>query len=139
MMFLFLSLPDRSRSLPYTQDALWRRKLEEQVDLQQAIELQSRRLLNLQLLDVKRSNHHCALSMSVVIPSPPHSPCFFNQNMVHPRTLAPEENGFAPKWLILSLLSLSKEWKSHCQGERMLHRRCRFNKHLKLVILMIVN
>ncbi|KAG5627589.1 hypothetical protein H5410_012807 [Solanum commersonii] len=81
-----------------TQDALWRRKLEEQTDLQQAIELQSRRLLNLQLLDVKRSNHHRALSMSAVIPSPPHSPGFFNQNMVRSTDFGSrEENGFAPK------------------------------------------
>ncbi|XP_010324851.1 zinc finger CCCH domain-containing protein 53 isoform X1 [Solanum lycopersicum] len=81
-----------------TQDALWRRKLEEQADLQQAIELQSRRLLNLQLLDVKRSNHHRALSMSAVIPSPPHSPGFFNQNMVRSTDFGSrEENGFAPK------------------------------------------
>uniref|UniRef100_A0A2P2JS18 Nucleic acid binding protein n=1 Tax=Rhizophora mucronata TaxID=61149 RepID=A0A2P2JS18_RHIMU len=38
-----------------TQEILLRRKLEEQADLQQAIELQGRRLINLQLLDLK--NH----------------------------------------------------------------------------------
>ncbi|XP_059311666.1 zinc finger CCCH domain-containing protein 53-like isoform X1 [Lycium ferocissimum] len=81
-----------------SQDAMWRRKLEEQADLQQAIELQSRRLMNLQLLDVKRSTHHRALSLGAVIPSPPHSPGFFNQNMVRSTDFSSrEENGFAPK------------------------------------------
>ncbi|KAL8555322.1 hypothetical protein ACS0TY_003216 [Phlomoides rotata] len=61
-----------------TQDMLWRRKLEEQADLQQAIELQNRRrLMGLQLLDVKHRNtphHHRALS----------TPTFFNQNPPFP-------------------------------------------------------
>ncbi|RAL45179.1 hypothetical protein DM860_014589 [Cuscuta australis] len=47
---------------PSSQDMLWRRKLEEQADLQQAIEMHSRRLMNLQLLDVKRNSHHRAFS-----------------------------------------------------------------------------
>lgn len=74
-----------------SQDMMLRRKLEEQADLQQAIELQSRRLMNLQLLDVKRSNHHRALSLGAVIPSPPHSPGFFNQNFVHSPNLSSRE------------------------------------------------
>ncbi|GAV65051.1 zf-CCCH domain-containing protein/RRM_6 domain-containing protein [Cephalotus follicularis] len=41
-----------------TQEMLLRRKLEEQADLQQAIELQGRRLMNLQLLDLKNHHHH---------------------------------------------------------------------------------
>lgn len=41
-----------------TQEMLLRKKLEEQADLQQAIELQGRRLLNLQLLDLKNHNQH---------------------------------------------------------------------------------
>ncbi|GFP96433.1 zinc finger CCCH domain-containing protein 53 [Phtheirospermum japonicum] len=41
-----------------TRDMLWNRKLEEQADLQQSIELQNRRLMGLQLLDVKRNSHH---------------------------------------------------------------------------------
>ena len=40
-----------------TQEMLSRRKLEEQAELQQAIELQGRRLMNLQLLDFKNHNH----------------------------------------------------------------------------------
>ncbi|KAL0413659.1 UNVERIFIED_CONTAM: Zinc finger CCCH domain-containing protein 53 [Sesamum radiatum] len=51
-----------SRMFYNTQDILWRRKLEEQADLQQAIELQNRRLMGLQLLDVKRNSHHRTLS-----------------------------------------------------------------------------
>ncbi|KAK9177455.1 hypothetical protein WN944_029477 [Citrus x changshan-huyou] len=35
-------------------DMLWRGKIEEQADLQQALELQSRRLVGLQLLDVQK-------------------------------------------------------------------------------------
>lgn len=41
-----------------TQEMLLRRKLEEQADLQQAIELHGRRLMNLQLLDLKNNYHH---------------------------------------------------------------------------------
>ena len=64
-----------------TQDMLWRRKLEEQADLQQALELQSRRLMGLQLLDIKKQ-HHRALSTGSPIPSPTQSPNMFNQNLV---------------------------------------------------------
>ncbi|XP_031284724.1 zinc finger CCCH domain-containing protein 53 isoform X1 [Pistacia vera] len=68
-----------------TQDMLWRRKMEEQADLQQALELQSRRLMGLQLLDVKnKHHHHRALSTGSPIPSPTQSPNLFNQNLVFP-------------------------------------------------------
>ncbi|KAL2478407.1 Zinc finger CCCH domain-containing protein 55 [Forsythia ovata] len=63
-------------------DMLWRRKLEEQADLQQAIELQNRRLMGLQLLDIKRNSHHRTLSTGGIISSPTQSPGFFNQNVV---------------------------------------------------------
>lgn len=63
-----------------TQDLLWRRKLEEQADLQQAIELQNRRLMGLQLLDVKRNSHHRTLSSGAVISSPmSFSPTLFSR------------------------------------------------------------
>ncbi|XP_061352429.1 zinc finger CCCH domain-containing protein 53-like isoform X2 [Gastrolobium bilobum] len=79
-----------------TQDMLWRRKLEEQADLQQALELQSRRLMGLQLLDIKKQ-HQRALSTGSPIPSPTHSPNMFNQNLVlpsfHTSSEAPEESG----------------------------------------------
>ncbi|KAL2330735.1 hypothetical protein Fmac_018316 [Flemingia macrophylla] len=64
-----------------TQDMLWRRKLEEQADLQQALELQSRRLMSLQLLDIKTQHYRAPLSGSP-IPSPPHSPNMFNQSLL---------------------------------------------------------
>lgn len=64
-----------------TQDMLWRRKLEEQADFQQALELQSRRLMGLQLLDIKQQ-HQRALSTGSPVPSPTHTPNMFNQNLV---------------------------------------------------------
>ncbi|KAG6679778.1 hypothetical protein I3843_13G007800 [Carya illinoinensis] len=78
------------------QDMLWRRKLEEQADLQQALELQSRRLMGLQLLDIKKQHHHRALSSGSPVPSPTHSPNPFSQNPVLPSFSSsqevPEEN-----------------------------------------------
>ncbi|KAH9709963.1 zinc finger CCCH domain-containing protein 53 [Citrus sinensis] len=84
-----------------TQDMLWRRKMEEQADLQQALELQSRRLMGLQLLDVKKHHHHRALSTGSPIPSPTHSPNIFHQNLVFPPLHSssaepPPENGSSP-------------------------------------------
>uniref|UniRef100_A0A2N9IY66 C3H1-type domain-containing protein n=1 Tax=Fagus sylvatica TaxID=28930 RepID=A0A2N9IY66_FAGSY len=79
-----------------TQDMLWRRKLEEQADLQQALELQSRRLMGLQLLDIKKQHHHRALSAGSPIPSPTQSPNPFSQNIVlapfQSSTEVPEDN-----------------------------------------------
>lgn len=69
------------------QDLLWRRKLEEQ---QADLDLQSRRLLNLQLLDVKKNqlphhqHHHRNLSTGSPVPSPTHSPNPFGQNLIFP-------------------------------------------------------
>lgn len=58
-----------------TQEMLLRRKLEEQADFQQALELQGRRLMNLQLLDFKShryhpNQYHHNLSVGSPIPSP---------------------------------------------------------------------
>ncbi|XP_012571082.1 zinc finger CCCH domain-containing protein 53 isoform X2 [Cicer arietinum] len=79
-----------------TQDILWRRKLEEQADFQQALELQNRRLMSLQLLDIKKQ-HQRALSSGSPIPSPTHSPNMFNQNFAlssfHSSSESQEENG----------------------------------------------
>ncbi|XP_048446277.1 zinc finger CCCH domain-containing protein 53 isoform X1 [Pyrus x bretschneideri] len=47
-----------SRTFYNTQDMLLRRKLEDQAKLQQAIEIQERRLMNLQLLGIKPNNLH---------------------------------------------------------------------------------
>ncbi|XP_054812477.1 zinc finger CCCH domain-containing protein 53-like isoform X2 [Prosopis cineraria] len=66
-----------------TQDMLWRRKLEEQTDLQQALELQSRRLMGLQLLDIKKQ-HQRAFSTGSPIPPPTPAPNIVNQNLVLP-------------------------------------------------------
>ncbi|TYJ31076.1 hypothetical protein E1A91_A06G172700v1 [Gossypium mustelinum] len=74
-----------SRMFYNTQDLLWRRKLEEQADLQQALELQNRRLMGLQLLNVKKHHHHRALSSGSPIPSPTHSPNPFSQSLVLPQ------------------------------------------------------
>lgn len=68
-----------------SQDALWRKKLEEQADLEHAIEMQNRRLMELQLLDVK-SKHHRAFSSGAAIPFPSaaHSPNYFHQSIFVP-------------------------------------------------------
>ncbi|KAH9699039.1 hypothetical protein KPL71_024196 [Citrus sinensis] len=58
--------------------------LEEQADLQQALKLQSRRLVGLQLLDVKKHHPHRALSTGSPIPSPTHSPSIFYQTFLFP-------------------------------------------------------
>ncbi|WOG84243.1 hypothetical protein DCAR_0103425 [Daucus carota subsp. sativus] len=55
-----------ARMLYNSQDMLQRKKLAEQADLQQAIELQNRRLMSLKLLDAKRSYHHRAFSTGAV-------------------------------------------------------------------------
>nr|GEX08134.1 zinc finger CCCH domain-containing protein 53-like [Tanacetum cinerariifolium] len=71
-----------ARMLYNSQDLLWRKKLEEQADLQHAVELQNRRLMDLQLLDVKRSHHHRALSTGAAIPSPTcYSPSYLNHSV----------------------------------------------------------
>lgn len=62
-----------------------RRKLEEQADLQQAIELQSRRLLNLQLPDLKNNSiHHRSLSVGSPISLPVHQPSRMHHENVLP-------------------------------------------------------
>uniref|UniRef100_A0A7N0THC5 RRM domain-containing protein n=1 Tax=Kalanchoe fedtschenkoi TaxID=63787 RepID=A0A7N0THC5_KALFE len=60
------------------QDLLMRRKLEEQAEFQQALEMQSRKLANLQLLDLKNQprrhpfSHNHILSPGAAISSPTH-------------------------------------------------------------------
>ncbi|XP_073149574.1 zinc finger CCCH domain-containing protein 53 [Henckelia pumila] len=79
-----------ARMLYNTQDILWRRKLEEQADLQQAIELQNRRLMSLQLLDVKRNSHNRTLSTGALFSPSAYSPTFYNQSMVFSDRSSPE-------------------------------------------------
>lgn len=83
-----------------SQDALWRRKLEEQADLQQAIELHSRRLMNLQLLDIKRNSHQSPFS-------PLHSPAF---SPAH-------ENGYASKMVNQVAVGAEKEVEPSENGQ----------------------
>lgn len=65
-----------------TEDMLWRRK--EQAELQQqALEIQRRRLMGLQLLDIK-NQHQRALSTGSLVHSPTQSPNMFDQNLVLP-------------------------------------------------------
>ncbi|XP_059429782.1 zinc finger CCCH domain-containing protein 22-like isoform X3 [Corylus avellana] len=72
-----------------TQEMLLRRKLEEQADLQQAIELQGRRIMNLQLLDFKNhqyhpQQYHHGLSVGSPIPSPTLTRAPDNPNLILP-------------------------------------------------------
>ncbi|KAI4382976.1 hypothetical protein MLD38_008864 [Melastoma candidum] len=78
-----------ARSFYNSQDILWRKRLEEQADLEQAIELQNHRLLNLQLLDVKKHHHQRALSIGSPIPSPTHVPSLFSHPFGHPFRSSP--------------------------------------------------
>ncbi|XWS71198.1 hypothetical protein CRYUN_Cryun03dG0118400 [Craigia yunnanensis] len=93
-----------------TQEMLLRRKLEEKADLQQAIELQGRRLMNLQLLDFK--NHHHSqfrhgLSTGSPIPSPTVSHTPNNEALFFPADgidqELPEENGGSPVTVVSKL------------------------------------
>ncbi|CAL0332038.1 unnamed protein product [Lupinus luteus] len=62
-----------ARLLYSPQDILMSRKIEEQAELQQAIELQERRLVNLRLPDFKNNpihNHHRSLSVGTPFPFP---------------------------------------------------------------------
>ncbi|KAL5764777.1 hypothetical protein ACOSQ2_017371 [Xanthoceras sorbifolium] len=93
-----------------TQEMLLRRKLEEQADMQQAIELQGRRLINLQLLDLKNNNHHHhhhhhqqfhhGISNGSPVPSPTLSHTPSNKSLIFPLDgmdgEVPEENGGSP-------------------------------------------
>ncbi|OVA06892.1 RNA recognition motif domain [Macleaya cordata] len=87
-----------ARMFNNTQDVLLRRKLEEQqADLQQAMELQGRRLMGLQLLDVKKHHHHhhhhhrnLSAGAVINIPSPTqlHSPYMINHSLIPPSSLS---------------------------------------------------
>ncbi|KAG8638306.1 zinc finger CCCH domain-containing protein 53 [Manihot esculenta] len=77
-----------TRMFQNTQEMLLRRKLEEQAELQQVIELHGRRLMNMQLLDFKNHNNHQythGLSTGSPIPSPTLSRNASNsQNLIFP-------------------------------------------------------
>lgn len=70
-----------SRLFYSTQEMLLRRKLENQANLEQALELQERRLMNMQFLGIKNDSHHQhqyyqGLAEGSPFPSPalPHTP-----------------------------------------------------------------
>ncbi|XP_051124280.1 zinc finger CCCH domain-containing protein 53-like [Andrographis paniculata] len=74
-------LPVGAGMLYKTSEMLWRRKLEDEVDLQQAIALQNRRLMNLRLINIKRNSHQRALSTGAVISSPTSFSPTLNRNV----------------------------------------------------------
>ncbi|XP_024047661.1 zinc finger CCCH domain-containing protein 53 isoform X3 [Citrus clementina] len=88
----------------YNNQEMLRRKLEEQADLQQAIEMQGRRLMNLQLhLKNNHLNHqfHHGLSNGSPIPSPTLSHSPNNRTRIFPfegsdEEVPPEESGVSP-------------------------------------------
>lgn len=75
------------RMMYSTQEMLLRKKLEEQADFQQALELQGRRLMGLQLLDMKNLQHQHNASVGSPISSPNLSQVPSNQ------TAPPPSNG----------------------------------------------
>ncbi|KAF2287409.1 hypothetical protein GH714_039840 [Hevea brasiliensis] len=73
-----------ARMLYNSQGMMVRRKLEQQAELQQTIELQGRRLINLQLPDLRGDyvhHHRRSLSAGTPISVPPHTSVDINQNL----------------------------------------------------------
>ncbi|KAH6837040.1 CCCH-type zinc fingerfamily protein with RNA-binding domain-containing protein [Perilla frutescens var. hirtella] len=82
-----IDLPFGSRMLFNTQEMMLRRKLEQEAELQHAIELQGRRMMNLQLMDLKNQqhhNHHLLQGLRAGFPmsSPRQSQFVMNQNFI---------------------------------------------------------
>ncbi|XVE78933.1 hypothetical protein DITRI_Ditri14bG0017900 [Diplodiscus trichospermus] len=107
-----------ARMLYNTQEMMLRKKLEEQADLQQAIELQGRRLMNLRLLDFKNhqnSQFHHGLSSGSPIPSPTVSHTPNNQTLPFPvdgiDQEVPEENGDSLVTTVSKLADADKQLK----------------------------
>ncbi|KAK8683225.1 hypothetical protein V6N13_039291 [Hibiscus sabdariffa] len=101
-----------------TQEMLLRMKLEEQADLQKAIELQGRRLMSLQLLNLKnqhQSPFHHGLSTGSPVPSPT-VPCTPNNHaLIFPADgidqEAPRENGGCSISVVSKLADAMKDDK----------------------------
>ncbi|XP_057988772.1 zinc finger CCCH domain-containing protein 55 isoform X2 [Hevea brasiliensis] len=73
-----------ARMLYNSQGMMLRRKLEQQAELQQTIELQGRRLINLHLPDLRGDyvhHHRRSLSAGTPISVPPHTSVDINQNL----------------------------------------------------------
>ncbi|KAL8527480.1 hypothetical protein ACS0TY_005360 [Phlomoides rotata] len=82
-----MDLPFGSRVLFSTQEMVLRRKLEQEAELQHALELQGRRMMNLQLMDLKNQHHNSHLLQSFrggipPISSPRQSQLQMNQNFL---------------------------------------------------------
>ncbi|XP_057790189.1 zinc finger CCCH domain-containing protein 22-like [Salvia miltiorrhiza] len=81
-----IDLPFGSRMLFNTQEMMLRRKLEQEAEIQHAIELQGRRIMNLHLMDLKNQhhNHHLLQGFRAGIPmsSPRQSQFLMNQNFI---------------------------------------------------------
>ncbi|KAI3461133.1 hypothetical protein Pfo_017796 [Paulownia fortunei] len=79
-------LPIGSRMLFNTQEMMLRKKIEQEVELQHAIEFQGRRMNNLQLMDLKnqQDNHHFLPSLAAGVPffSPRQSQLLMSQNVI---------------------------------------------------------
>ncbi|KAL7113482.1 hypothetical protein ACP275_04G063700 [Erythranthe tilingii] len=75
-----IDLPFGSRMLFSPQEMMLRRKLEQEAELQHAIEIQSRRMMNLQLMELKQNHHHNNILHPRFISSPRQSQLPMNQN-----------------------------------------------------------
>ncbi|XP_059665310.1 zinc finger CCCH domain-containing protein 55-like isoform X2 [Cornus florida] len=88
-------LPIGARMFYNPQEMLLRRKFEEQAELQQAIELQGRRLMNVQLMDLKNHHHNhqfqpnLSPSGHIALSAPPHVQ--INQSLMLPSDSINEE------------------------------------------------
>lgn len=85
-----------SRMLFTAQELMLRRKLEQEAELQHALELQGRRMMNLQLMDLKNQhhNHHLLQGFRAGIPmsSPRQSQFLMNQNFMAASDGSNQEN-----------------------------------------------
>lgn len=106
---------------------LWRRELEEQAELQQALEFQSQKLMSLQLFDVKKHHQQQALYTGSPIPSPTQSSNLFNQTFVLPSMSS--SPGFQEG---NSLLHTTALWFKFMQGIFTLHD---LSQRMALVLL----
>lgn len=77
-----IDLPFGSRMLFNTQEMMLRRKLEQEAELQHAIELQGRRMMNLQLMDLKNQHLLQGLRAGFPMSSPRQSQFLMNQNFI---------------------------------------------------------
>ncbi|KAL8055535.1 hypothetical protein ABFX02_04G062600 [Erythranthe guttata] len=90
-----IDLPFGSRMLFSPQEMMLRRKLEQEAELQHAIEIQSRRMMNLQLMELKQNHHHNNILHPSFISSPRQSQLPINQNFTNASDSFNQENSEA--------------------------------------------